>query len=87
MELLEDQIDSLATLEERIRQAIELVTRLRREKDAALAERDAATRDAASAREHASNLAREIDSLRAERGQVRSRIEKLLGQIDTLGAA
>ncbi len=87
MELLEDQIDSLGTLEERIHQAIELVTRLRREKDAALAERDAAAREAASAREQAVGLAREVDALRAERTQVRSRIEKLLGQIDTLGAA
>lgn len=86
MELLEDQIDSLATLEERIHQAIELVTRLRREKDAALAERDATAREAASAREQATGLARELDSLRAERSQVRNRIEKLLGQIDTLGA-
>jgi FtsZ-binding cell division protein ZapB len=86
MELLEDQIDSLATLEERIHQAIELVTRLRREKDAALAARDAAAREASSAREQAAGLTRELDNLRAERSEVRSRIEKLLGQIDTLGA-
>ncbi len=86
MELLEDQIDSLGTLEERIRQAIELVTRLRREKDAALAERDAANREAAFAREQAAGLGRELDALRAERSQVRGRIEKLLSQIDALGA-
>jgi FtsZ-binding cell division protein ZapB len=86
MELLEDQVDSLATLEERIRQAIELVARLRNEREAALAERDAAAREAASAREQAASLTREIESLRAERGQVRDRIEKLLGQIDTLCA-
>ena len=87
MELLEDQIDSLGTLEERIHQAIELVNRLRREKDAALSERDAAVRETASAREHAAALTHEIDGMRAERSQVRSRIEKLLGQIDTLGAS
>jgi FtsZ-binding cell division protein ZapB len=80
MELLEDQTDALGTLEERIRQAIDLVARLRREKDAAVAARDAAVREAASARE-------QLESLRAERSQVRSRIEKLLGQIDTLGAS
>jgi FtsZ-binding cell division protein ZapB len=87
MELLEDQIDSLATLEERIRQAIELVARLRRERDQALAERDAAARDAASAHERAAELARELDNMRAERSQVRGRIEKLLSQIDALGAS
>ena len=65
MELLEDQIDSLGTLEERIRQAIDLVTRLRREKDAALSERDAALREAASAREQMASVSQELDSLHA----------------------
>lgn len=87
MELLEEQIDSLGTLEERIRQAIDLVTRLRREKEAAVAECDAATREAAAAREQLAQVSQELDGLRAERRQVRGRIEKLLSQIDSLGAA
>ena len=89
----EQEVDSLGTLEDRIRQAIELVARLRREKDAALAdrqaalaERDAALRDQAGTRERIADLTQEIDALRAERAQVRSRIEKLLSQIDSLGA-
>lgn len=86
MELLEDQIDSLGTLEERIHQAIDLVGRLRRDKEAALAERDAAQREAAFAREQSAGMARELEDLRAERSQVRGRIEKLLSQIDALGA-
>jgi FtsZ-binding cell division protein ZapB len=74
MELLRDQeIDSLGTLEERIQQAVELVVRLRRERDAAAAERDAAIREHGAAQR-----------LRAERKHVRNRIEKLLGQIDAL---
>ena len=76
MELLE-HTDSLAALEERIRRAIDLVAELRRENEGLAAERDAARRDAAAAAE-------ELESLRAERKQVRGRIEKLLSQIDSL---
>ncbi len=95
MDLLREQedVDSLGALEDRIRQAIELVARLRREKDAALAEkesalaeRDAALREVAFAREQSTGVSQELDSLRAERRQVRNRIEKLLGQIDSLSA-
>lgn len=75
---------SLDALEERIRQAIELVARLRQEKQAALAERDAALREAAQQRQRAEKLAEELESLREERRQVRARIEKLLSQIDAL---
>jgi FtsZ-binding cell division protein ZapB len=81
MELLRDQeIDSLDALEERIRQAIDLVASMRREKDAAVAE-------AAGLREQVSGLTREVEALRAERLEVRNRITKLLGQIDSLAGA
>ncbi len=70
-------MDSLAQLEERITQTVELVASLRAEKStlesqlsSAIAERDA-TRQ-------------ELEDLRSERKQVRSRIEKLLGQMDLL---
>ncbi len=79
MSLTELDADTLSSLEERIQHAIELVTRLRKEKEAALDE--AAEAKAASAR-----LSEEVKSLHAERKQVRSRIEKLLGQIDQLSA-
>lgn len=75
---------SLEALEERIRQTIELVARLRREKQNVLAERDAAVREAARQRQLAEQLAEELESLREERRQVRARIEKLLSQIDAL---
>ncbi|HMD71460.1 MAG TPA: cell division protein ZapB [Bryobacteraceae bacterium] len=71
--------DSLGNLEERIQLAIQLVARLREEKEAALAE-------AASALSEKQRLAEEVRALQAERKQVRARIEKLLGQIDQLGA-
>jgi len=76
----EQDTDSLSSLEERIQHAVQLVSRLRQEKEAALAE-------AHDARTEATRLAGEVRSLEAERKQVRSRVEKLLGQIDQLGSA
>ncbi|MBZ5585641.1 MAG: cell division protein ZapB [Acidobacteriia bacterium] len=71
--------DSLSSLEERIQQAVQLVARLRQE-------RDAAQQEAVEAKAEAARLAGEVRSLQADRKQVRTRIEKLLGQIDQLGA-
>lgn len=73
----EQEADSLASLEDRIQRAVALVGRLRKERDAALEE-------AAGARAEAARLADETRALQAERKQVRSRIEKLLSQIDQL---
>jgi FtsZ-binding cell division protein ZapB len=88
MELLQDQeLDSLANLEERIHRAVELVARLRADLDSANAARDAAAREADGARERVAALTREVEALRAERQHVRGRVEKLLAQIDSLGAA
>ena len=71
MASVEPESDTLAGLEDRIVMAVQLVQRLRQEKDAALKEN--------------ASLTEELEALRAERKQVRGRIEKLLGQIDTLG--
>jgi FtsZ-binding cell division protein ZapB len=73
----EQDIDSLSSLEERIQKAVHLMTRLREEKEAAVAE-------AAHAKAETARLAAEVKTLQAERKQVRTRIEKLLGQIDQL---
>jgi len=75
--LREDELDSLSGLEERIVKAVELIARLKKDKEAAVAE-------AAEARAQAARLTEELDSLRSERKQVRTRIEKLLGQMDLL---
>jgi predicted nucleic acid-binding Zn-ribbon protein len=74
------QPDALASLEDRIQQAIQLVGRLRQEKDAALAQ-------AAEARAEAGRLTDEMAALQSERKQVRVRIERLLEQIDHLSNA
>lgn len=75
--LPEDELDSLSGLEERIVKAVELIARLKKDKEAAVAE-------AAEARAQAARLTEELASLRSERKHVRTRIEKLLGQMDLL---
>ena len=84
------ELDSLANLEERILRAVELVSALRAERDAALSELEEARSALAElalvkkAAAEADKLHEEIEGLRAERKQVRVRIEKLLGQMDQL---
>jgi len=80
MNAAQQELDSLAYLEERITRTVELVGSLRLEKSSlesqlasAIAERDA--------------IRQELDDLRSERKQVRTRIEKLLGQMDLLSGA
>jgi FtsZ-binding cell division protein ZapB len=79
MNAAQQEMDSLAHLEARITRAVELVTILRSENSAlesqlasAIAERDA--------------IQGELDELRSERKHVRTRIEKLLGQMDLLSS-
>jgi len=71
------QPDALASLEERVQQAVQLVIRLRQEKEAALSA-------AADARAESGRLTDELAAIQSERKQVRARIEKLLEQIDQL---
>lgn len=75
----QDTEDALGSLEERIHQAVQLVTELRRDKEAAL-------RNAAEAHAQVARMSEELETLRAERKQVRIRIEKLLSHIDQLSA-
>jgi len=74
-----EETDSLANLEQRIQQAVQLVSRLRTEKEAALDQ-------LATAKAEVARLSDEVHALQTERKQVRQRIEKLLGQIDQLSA-
>jgi len=88
-----EEIDSLASLEERIHRAVQVVSQLRQEKDTiqklfeeAVAEKETGDKTLADLREQNKLLSEEVDELKAERRQVRSRIEKLLGQMDMLSA-
>ena len=74
-----EEVDALSNLEERIQRAVQLVAKLRKEKEAA-------EEAAAQARAESARLSEELKALHGERKQVRSRIEKLLGQIDQLSA-
>ncbi len=76
----EFEADSLDSLEERVNRAVELVLTLRQDRDQ-LAER------LSSAEAENARLSGELEHLRGERKQVRTRIEKLLGQMDLLGAS
>ncbi len=74
-----EESDSLSSLEDRIQRAVQLVGRLRQEKESALEENS-------ELRAEVARLTDEVKSLQTDRKQVRTRIEKLLGQIDQLGA-
>jgi len=90
----EDETEFLASLEERIVKAVELVGALRKENatlenklKAALQDQDSADVLLAESKDEITKLNKELDSMRAERKQVRTRIEKLLGQMDLLSAS
>jgi FtsZ-binding cell division protein ZapB len=71
--------DTLGQLEERIQRTVALVNRLRDE-------RDLARMEVTEAQDANAKLAAELDALRAEKSDVRTRLEKLLGHIDSLNA-
>jgi chromosome segregation ATPase len=83
--------DDFAALEERIRRAVELVKRERQARAAAearTAELEARVTQAEAQVQAQSplveQLQNELHALRAEREQVRQRVERLLKQLDTL---
>ena len=75
-------MESLETLEDRIRRTVELVDRLRAEKDAALR----AAGESEALRTRVAELTREVETLRGERETVRTRLGKLLERLDALHA-
>jgi FtsZ-binding cell division protein ZapB len=83
----EQETDALAYLEERVQRAVALVNRLRLEKEAALTDLAAVRALLGDSEKTNTQLSEELDALRAERLQVRSRLQKLIGHIDQLGAA
>jgi len=76
--------DDFSALEERILRAVDLVKRGRAAHAAA---EERAAQAEVKLREHApliEHLQKEVNALRAERDQVRHRVEGLLGQLDAL---
>jgi FtsZ-binding cell division protein ZapB len=82
----EEETDSLSSLEERITRAVELVNTLRRQNESLAARLQDAEAERDAAVLQTQKVAEELDGLRSERKQVRTRIEKLLGQMDLLSA-
>lgn len=80
MNATQQELDSLGHLEERITRAVELVASLRAEKSALESQLASAIAERDSNRQ-------ELEDLRSERKQVRTRIEKLLGQMDLLSGS
>jgi len=77
-------VDEFAALEERIRRTVELVKRERQARTEA-EERAAKTEEKLQAQSQAAQkLQSELSALRAERDQVRQRVERLLTQLDAL---
>ena len=74
-----EDADALQSLEERILRAVDLVSQLRQERDAALKTND-------ELKAENTRLSEELETLQSERKQVRTRIEKLLGQMDNLSS-
>jgi FtsZ-binding cell division protein ZapB len=92
---LEERIQRAVLLVNRLRDEKESAAKdAAKDRDAAAVERDSAARVADALRvdlEEAQNanirLTAELEAMREERQQVRTRLEKLLGHIDQLGAA
>jgi hypothetical protein len=85
--------DEFSALEERILRAVNLVKRERlaraaAEERATLAEARATEQSqfTENQKREAESLVKELDALRAERDQVRQRVERLLSQLDALEA-
>ena len=90
----EDDNDSLASLEARILKAVEIIstlreenTSLRKQLQTATEDKDRVSKDTRDASAKAEKVIAELESLRNERAQVRTRIEKLLGQMDLLSSS
>lgn len=78
--------DEFSALEERVLRAVNLVKRERLARAAAEERATQAESQVAEKAEAATNLNRELETLRTEREAVRQRVEKLLAQLDALEA-
>ena len=86
LELLPED-DALAGLEDRLLKVVEQIPALRKERDEAVAERDAARKSSLAALEEAQRLRAEVDELRSKRKQVKARLEKLIERVDQAASA
>lgn len=78
--------DEFAALEERVLRAVNLVKRERLARAEAEDRASAAEARVSEQTQRADGLQKDIDTLRAERDQVRQRVERLVSQLDALEA-
>jgi FtsZ-binding cell division protein ZapB len=81
-----DSLDSFQKFEEKITRAIEVVKRLQSQKKALEQELESVKSAAKERARESEAHERELVALRREREEVRTRVEKLLDQIDSLTA-
>jgi chromosome segregation ATPase len=79
-----DPYDHLQKLEDRLSKAVEIFKRTHAEKRALLQEVEKLRAELKERPKRLDALEHDLQALRRERDEVRSRIEKLLGQIETL---
>jgi chromosome segregation ATPase len=79
--------DGFAALEEKIRRTVEMLLHERELRHAAEAEVARLSEGNMGDRKRLSELERELDGLRKERGEVKTRVERLLAQLDELAQA
>ncbi len=88
MEAVQEQVDTLSHLEERITRAVGAIHSLRSENHQLQERLQSTQAELDSTRtkleEQLQGAHQELDSLHNERRQVKERIEKLLGQLDSL---
>ncbi len=77
-------VDDFSALEERVKRAVELVKQSRQARVDAEARATKAEEQLRAQLPRVAELENEIHTLRAERDQVRQRVERLLKQLDTL---
>lgn len=108
MEAVQEGIDTLASLEERITRAVQAITHLRTENgqlqeqlktaqekvrsvQAELEETNALSsefqKENGTLEAQVAQLSQDLEAMRGERKQVKTRIEKLLSQLDLLSAS
>lgn len=78
------ETDGLAALEEKIRRTVDMLKREREARQAAEAEVARLSESTMGDRKRVSAMERDLEGLRKERGEVKTRVERLLQQLDDL---
>lgn len=80
------QLDALAALESRIAKAASAIGQLRKERDSAREDAELLRLERDELADKIAKMESECDAMQTERKAVRTRIEKLLGQMDLISS-